>query len=1087
MSIAVLQRPNVEMELRRLKDFQRQTAEYVHRRLYLDEDKTRRFLVADEVGLGKTMVARGVIAQAIDHLWDDVDRIDIVYVCSNAAIARQNLNRLQLHLGSDQGYVSADRLTLLAETLPELTARKLNFISFTPGTSFELGRRSGTARERRLLYHLLRDAWTLRGVGPRNVFQAGVGRNRWRAFIEEMPAHLEPSITHDFITRVNAHNGLRDRFDELADKLRRRSDYGDLWDESVETVSHLRRHLAGACLQALEPDLIILDEFQRFRPLLNNEEGNFAGQLASDMFTYQNEDGSEQARVLLLSATPYKMYTMSDEQSDDHYRDFVSTLDFLESSTDTRGLERLLAGYREQLYQLGSAGSDPTSARLALEARLRRVMARTERITATEGRDGMLRQIGPSLKTTPDDVRRYAVLQRAADDLDLQSGSVMPYWKSIPYPANFMDGYQFSSRLLAALDGPQGPQLLRAMVRARALFPKGEWQRYRAIDPGNARLRALYDDTIELGAWKLLWLPPTAPYYGLGAPFSEPGLRRFTKRLLFSSWAATPKALAVLMSYEAERRMMRHGDLSAENTEQARSRIATPLAFSLDGDRPASMSLLTLLYPSATLASELDPAALGALARSVSTDPQEVPSLRRILTLARRRVDELLSALAPGPPDGPVDRGWYWAAPILLDAHFHRKPTEAWLGAIDTPTQWGDMSGEPADENPARSWERHVDEVRAVLDGRRQLGRRPADLASVLTHIALAGPATVALRALERLAAPDGPENLDAIRNAAGTLGFGLRSLFRTPEAQSLIRGPRRSSGSEDYYWRKVLSYGILGCLQSVIDEYLHVLAERLGIADPGSSKGLEDIVQTAREAIGLRTVPLRTTGISSRTGAGADYATRVHFARRLADDKADDEARGARIGRVQEAFNSPFWPFVLITTSIGQEGLDFHTYCHAVVHWDLPHNPVDMEQREGRVHRYKGHAVRKNVADAHANGVLADPDRAPQMWRAMFEEARASRGVNDNDLVPFWVYPGDAAIERHVSAYPMSRDITRLEALRRSLAIYRMVFGQPRQDDLLEYLAARIPQDRLKELSSAWQIDLRPQSDTGNRASQSR
>ena len=44
-------------------------------------------------------------------------------------------------------------------------------------------------------------------------------------------------------------------------------------------------------------------------------------------------------------------------------------------------------------------------------------------------------------------------------------------------------------------------------------------------------------------------------------------------------------------------------------------------------------------------------------------------------------------------------------------------------------------------------------------------------------------------------------------------------------------------------------------------------------------------------------------------------------------------------------------------STSIGQEGLDFHTYCHAVVHWNLPSNPVDMEQREGRVHRYKGHA----------------------------------------------------------------------------------------------------------------------------------
>ena len=52
----------------------------------------------------------------------------------------------------------------------------------------------------------------------------------------------------------------------------------------------------------------------------------------------------------------------------------------------------------------------------------------------------------------------------------------------------------------------------------------------------------------------------------------------------------------------------------------------------------------------------------------------------------------------------------------------------------------------------------------------------------------------------------------------------------------------------------------------------------------------------------------------------------------------------------LRRAFNSPFWPFVLTSTSVGQEGLDFHLYCHAVVHWNLPSNPVDLEQREGRV-----------------------------------------------------------------------------------------------------------------------------------------
>jgi hypothetical protein len=51
-----------------LKDFQRATVEHTFERLFVAEDSTHRFLVADEVGLGKTMVARGVVAKAIDHL-----------------------------------------------------------------------------------------------------------------------------------------------------------------------------------------------------------------------------------------------------------------------------------------------------------------------------------------------------------------------------------------------------------------------------------------------------------------------------------------------------------------------------------------------------------------------------------------------------------------------------------------------------------------------------------------------------------------------------------------------------------------------------------------------------------------------------------------------------------------------------------------------------------------------------------------------------------------------------------------------------------------------------------------------------------
>lgn len=177
----------------------------------------------------------------------------------------------------------------------------------------------------------------------------------------------------------------------------------------------------------------------------------------------------------------------------------------------------------------------------------------------------------------------------------------------------------------------------------------------------------------------------------------------------------------------------------------------------------------------------------------------------------------------------------------------------------------------------------------------------------------------------------------------------------------------------------------------------------------------------------------------------------------------------------MREAFNSPFWPFVLVTTSVGQEGLDFHPYCHAVVHWNLPANPVDLEQREGRVHRYKGHAVRRNLAAKIGLGGVNSGSADP--WDSMFRAAVGERPAGCSDLVPFWVYPlpGGAAIERHLVALPLSRDVSRMAALRRTLAVYRMVFGQSRQEDLVSYLLTHVPETEIAGIVEQLRIDLTP------------
>jgi hypothetical protein len=145
--------------LDQLKDFQRATVDTVFDRFYGGgpDGQTHRFLVADEVGLGKTLVARGLVARTIEHLQDKVRRIDIVYVCSNAQIAKQNVRRLY---SSDEGHLEmADRLTLLPVTASDLASNKVNVVSFTPGTSFDLRSGSGTARERAVVRMMLEKVW----------------------------------------------------------------------------------------------------------------------------------------------------------------------------------------------------------------------------------------------------------------------------------------------------------------------------------------------------------------------------------------------------------------------------------------------------------------------------------------------------------------------------------------------------------------------------------------------------------------------------------------------------------------------------------------------------------------------------------------------------------------------------------------------------------------------------------------------------------------------------------------------------------------------------------------------------------------
>ncbi|MEN6549495.1 MAG: helicase-related protein [Armatimonadia bacterium] len=111
------------------------------------------------------------------------------------------------------------------------------------------------------------------------------------------------------------------------------------------------------------------------------------------------------------------------------------------------------------------------------------------------------------------------------------------------------------------------------------------------------------------------------------------------------------------------------------------------------------------------------------------------------------------------------------------------------------------------------------------------------------------------------------------------------------------------------------------------------------------------------------------------------DAVSRVQTGSHVGKDAAADEASGPDATQtprqlpnvrlvngstIQEtrsrymlAFNTPFYPEVLVASSVLAEGVDLHLSCRHVIHHDLCWNPSTLEQRTGRVDRIGAKAER--------------------------------------------------------------------------------------------------------------------------------
>ena len=142
-----------------LKDFQIATVERIDD-LYRKGQK--RILVSDEVGLGKTLVARGTIAKFAKLRKEEADDlVKVVYICSNATIADQNIEKLRIVRNVSVENAGTSRLSMqhfnifMQENDENILNNYIQLIPLTPKTSF-INNSPGTVHERALIYAILK-------------------------------------------------------------------------------------------------------------------------------------------------------------------------------------------------------------------------------------------------------------------------------------------------------------------------------------------------------------------------------------------------------------------------------------------------------------------------------------------------------------------------------------------------------------------------------------------------------------------------------------------------------------------------------------------------------------------------------------------------------------------------------------------------------------------------------------------------------------------------------------------------------------------------------------------------------------------
>lgn len=981
---------------------------------YMGECTSGRFLLADEVGLGKTIIARGVIRCLMCKLLEqeiagksgeqikneaDYYYFNVIYICSNTNIAKQNEEKLGLGKNEDEGWTN--RASCLSgkefnsskyevefqavlqdyykvygndhtyESLGRVNALKtrLRILPMTQRTSIDIKGR-GKVKEREYLYRLI------------------------RAFSDDEIISAEASRGNEDFEKMMGLYMTKCKCDEEFNKacnIIRDSRNGDEYEieNFYNTWQIVRKGFAEITMDWLDCGLVIMDEFQNFKEIIGQASDDEESIIRKVL--EQESDGEDRnPYVLMLSATPFRMYMSKNADQDETDTDTAGTENasiydvcrFLEKGGGTNGMSVIsssLEAYKTALEKYSRSDRESKENVLekknTFERQMGSVFTRMERINVlrelredcTDAEDTDKQEIGcGGIKALLDYTNELVEYDTGNGRYHIGTGTATAYAERIPYVLSFMnrgnkqaggdDGYKIKRNF----DEDVGAGKIRYKNNSKCYILEddfkdmsktlGEWHGvYEKVLEYILDIESLDIDSMlksgkyngmtredvllnHPGAARLLWVPSVVGWKELKGAFAEH--KNFGKTVMFSDRVVVPRAMAWLISREVTRRL---------------------IWWILKQEQDKSITEKEL------------------------QDFQE--SAKDILEQILEQILGLVAGFEENPERGNSgDEGIKTVEKIFTTS-------ESGMFAV-----WSEM-GLPIKRNKEGF----------------------------------------------------------ALRDSGGTLQMDVDSLRQS-----------------------IKDYCEEGKLQYVLQE-LEYIGNAAYLSDGHNVHEATEIYITLYEHTKDGRLQISRTGDNQKS---AERPVETYYARCIGSGNDDDKVNS--ISKLQAAFNSPFAPFVFATTSIGQEGLDFHNYADRMVHLSIPANPTDFEQREGRINRYNCLAVRKAVMEWYGNKeeTRMCSDDIPKLLDNAFEAAKASLCEESNQklncgIIPHWLVARKkddnklevAGIKRLVPYFYNSSMMEKYHNMLKLLQLYRSVIGQADADELLERLMVNKKEADVQEL----------------------